>query len=67
MNKEHLIDKNLIKSVIIYFILFLIMVFGVYFYTKYLPKNSFGADNQNMFLQANIEKYINFKISDQDK
>lgn len=67
MIRGKLIDRNLIKSITIYFILFLIMVLGVVLYSKYLPKNSFGADNKNIFLKANIEKYINFKISDQDK
>ena len=29
-------------------------------FVKYLTKHSYAADNEKMFLQLNIEKYINY-------
>lgn len=67
MIKGRFIDKNLIKSTIIYFVLFLIVILGIVVYTKYWPKNSFGANNEKVYIQGNIEKYINFEISENNK
>ena len=60
-------NKNYIKTLISYIALLLITVIIAYVFTKILPKNSFGADSQTINLQANIKKYINYKISDQEK
>lgn len=67
MAREILNDKNLRKSIVVYFVLFLILVLGLVFYAKFSQRNSFAADSLTMNLQANIEKYINYKISDNDK
>ena len=60
-------NKNYIKTLISYIALLLITVIIAFVFTKILPKNSFGADSQTINLQANIKKYINYKISDQEK
>ena len=67
MDKEKVNKSKIIKTITIYMLLFLIMVLGIVLYSKFLPKNSFSADNEMIKLQANLEKYINYKTSENDK
>ena len=55
------------QKVIKYLVSVLILLLGIICYAKIMSENSFGADNPQMVLQANLEKYINYKISDVDK
>ena len=67
MEKEELNSRYNIKKVITYIAVLLIVVLGIISFMKIISSSSFGADNQQIKLESKLQKYINFKISDQDK
>ena len=67
MNKYCFFYSKSHQKVIKYLVSVLILLLGIICYAKIMSENSFGADNPQMVLQANLEKYINYKISDVDK
>lgn len=67
MNKHQFICNLNEKKIIKYLIPILIMILGIVFYAKFLPKNSFSANEKKLALNANMEKYINYSLSEQDK
>ena len=66
MKKQGFVCKSNNK-IISYLILLFLIAFGIFCFVKVFPKSSFGADNPDISLQANIVKYLNYKISDQNK
>lgn len=65
--KSNFLNKINNKKIFVYLSIFFVIILGISFYANFLPKNSFGANEKKLVLQANIEKYLNYKISDTDK
>lgn len=60
--------KNKIyQKIVLYVTLLAAVCFSMVFFVKFLKNVSIGADNSRMKLEVNLDKYINYNISDQDK
>ena len=66
MNKPYYNIGENKKRIITYLSIFLIMILGISFYAKFLPKKSFSAEERKIVLNVNMEKYINYNLSEQD-
>lgn len=55
------------ERLLAYVCLLITICFSIVFFVKFLVNTSVGADNQRVFIEANLDKYINYEISDQDK
>ena len=66
MNKPYYNIGENKKRIITYLSIFLIMILGISFYAKFLPKNSFSSEERKIVLNVNMEKYINYNLSEQD-
>lgn len=58
--------RSMRKNFIIYVVMFIILL-GLCLFAKLSINSSFGADNLDLETKVNLEKYINYKISDEDK
>lgn len=54
-------------KILAYTSLFVTICFSIVFFVKFLVNTSVGADNQKVSIEVNLDKYINYEISDQDK
>ena len=61
------IKKFEINKKVAYVITILSMVIGLFIFAKCLSNSSFGADNQSINLKVNLDKYINYTISEDDR
>ena len=59
-------NKNC-KKIISVIVLLAVFCLSILFFEKFLKNISIGADNSRMALDINLEKYINFNISEEDK
>ena len=59
--------NNRKEKILAYMCLFITICFSIVFFIKFLVNTSVGADNQKIIIEANLDKYINYEISDQDK
>lgn len=55
------------EKILAYACLCITICFSIVFFVKFLINTSVGADNQRVLIEANLDKYINYEISDQDK
>lgn len=67
MRKKDILKRINVSKIITYAVLLLVLILCASLFAKFFTKASFGANNQSITLKAGIEKYINYKISDQDK
>ena len=66
--KEQLIKAKSKTKMMAYLLLVLAIISGIVLGARVLPSISFGAENtQKLIVEAELEKYINYSISDQDK
>lgn len=60
--------KNKIyQKIVLYATLLAVVCLSILFFMQFIRNVSVGADNSRMKLEVNLDKYINFNISDQDK
>ena len=55
------------EKILAYTCLFITICLSIVLFAKFLVNTSVGADNQKVLIEANLDKYINYEISDQDK
>lgn len=55
------------EKLLAYMCLLMTICFSIVFFVKFLVNISVGADDQKIIIEANLDKYINYEISDQDK
>lgn len=67
MEEKKLKNRKFAKEIITCLISLLSVCLAVLFFARILTNISVGAESYSTDIEVNLEKYVNFKISDQDK
>lgn len=67
MKEKNFVNKKYAKKIVMYMLLLISICSSILFFVKFLTNVSVGAENPTVSIEGNLEKYINFKISDEDK
>ena len=65
--KERIIKANNKVKMIASIMLILAILSSIVLGTKMLSSISFGSETEELYVEANVEKYINYQLTNQDK
>lgn len=67
MKEENFVNKKNAIKIVLAMLLLAVACLGILFFVRFLTNISVGADKPETLLNGELEKYINFKISNEDK